>query len=149
MKKMVFILAVLLSFSSLAQEIPKHTWKIVIKNTLSADENFTLVGRTLAENDYTIDTKDKEFYTIKTSVREIGKSLTGTYYLNFAIKEGSISITGQYDAAMELNLGGVTAKSSPDKIENIGGRGSCPRISFGKMNDFALKLGSDPEYITD
>ncbi|MCX7100083.1 MAG: hypothetical protein NTX38_00945, partial [Methylobacter sp.] len=72
MKSILFLMFTLVSMSLAAQDdvygptekksdpkstfqAPKGTWKISIKNDLSVDENFTLVGRTLADNDFIIE----------------------------------------------------------------------------------------------
>lgn len=158
-KSLIIFLMIVCNFSAFAEgkikdndkeiSAPKKTWKILVKNNLSADDNFALVGRTLAENDFTIDKKDKEFYTIKTANKEIGKSISGTYFLTFIIKSNTIAVTGQYNTGLSLDFGSVRSENEFEKIRNIGGRGSWPQKSFMKMHDFALLLGSQVEYITE
>lgn len=149
MKKLIFVLLVVLNISAFGQEIPKRAWKIVIKNTLSADENFSLIGRTLADNDYIIESKDKEFGTIKTGIRSAPGNGSGRYFFTFSAREGAIAITGQTNSDISINLGGVRAESAFEKISNRGSKRSYMMKAFVLMNEFALKLGSNQEYITD
>ncbi len=56
--KISSILLLLISISLLCfsdpKEVPNKTFKIIVINNLTADENFQLVGRTLIDNDYQI-----------------------------------------------------------------------------------------------
>jgi len=162
MKSILTFVLILVSVSLFAQDdvygpaekksdgpqVPKKTWKILIKTSLSADENFTLVGRTLADNDLQIETKDKEFYTIKTAPQEVGKAM-GRYFLNFSIRDKVIAVTGQANADISITVYGVKQETQFEKIINKGSRSSCMSLAFIKMNDFAQKLGNDVEYIVD
>lgn len=131
-------------------EAPKKTYRILVKNNLSADENFTLVGRTLAENDFVIDVKDKEFYTIKTAPKNAWKN-SGRYLLIFSIKNNLISVTGQANVDMNVGFGigtRVGSEAAFNDIVNKGMKGSFYQVSFSRMQDFAMKLGTELEYIT-
>lgn len=115
---------------------PKKTYEIVVKNELTADQNFTLVGQTLADNDFVIDVKDKEFKTIKTASKNLDNTARGLRLI-FSIRDHEISITGQ----------GTVASFSQPVI--MGQGGSFIQKCFAKMQEFAMKLGSNLEYITD
>ena len=128
---------------------PKKTWKIVVKNDLSADENFNLVGRTLIENDYLIENKDKDFYTIKTTPSATDGNKAIIHFLYFVIKDKSIVVTGKSLVDVSFAISGVRRDDAFDKISNIGMKGSPARITYFAMHSFALKLGSDIEYIND
>lgn len=147
MKNLILIFVLAFNLSAFA-EAPKKAWKIVIKNTLTADENFALVGRTLADNDYTIESKDKEFFTIKTGPREVGK-ISGRYFLSFSIRDKAIAVTGQTNCDVSISIYGAKSESSFEKISNRGARVSYMGYAFNHMNEFALKLGSDVQYITE
>jgi len=114
---------------------PKNTYKILVKNKLTAAENFEIVGRTLVENDFVIDIKDKEFMTIKTAAKNIDKTTRGLRLL-FSMRDHEISITGQ----------GTLASFSQTIRKGQGG--SYLRLCFERMCDFATKLGSDLKYVT-
>ena len=161
MKSILTLMFILVSMTITAQDdvygppekegtnqAPKKAWKILIKNNLTADENFTLVGRTLADNDFTIEAKDKEFYTIKTAPREVGK-ISGRYFLSFSIRDKTISVTGQGTVDISLDLGGVKAESAFGKIQNRGMQGLFDKIAFNRMQEFAMLLGKDVEYVVD
>ena len=117
-------------------QAPKKTYKILVKNKLTATENFELVGRTLAENDFVIEIKDKEFKTIKTAAKNIGKTTKG-YRLIFSMRDHEISVTGQATLA------------SFSIIVKKGQGGSFIQLCFARMQEFALKLGADLVYITE
>jgi len=163
MKSILTLMFILVSMSLIAQDdvygptekksttpqAPKKAWKIIIRNSLTADENFTMVGRTLADNDFTIETKDKEFYTIKTTIRDIKKE-AGRYFLSFSVRDNVISITGQ--AILDVNVSfvsGITKEAAFGKIQNRGMQGSFDKAAFVEMQKFALLLGKDLEYVVD
>ena len=131
------------------KEVPKRTFKIIVKNNFSADENFILVGKTLIDNDWSIDKKDKDFYTIKSGTRELYKSRTGSYSLDFAIKDKSISVTGTCTVDITLNFGGAVSTNSSYRICYKGMNGSIAKDAFIKMAEFAKKLGTEFDFVTE
>ena len=130
-------------------QIPQRAYKIIVKNNLSSDENFILVARTLIENDWIIENKDKEFYTFKTGARELYKTRSGSYFLNFVVKDKSISLTGQCSPDIELSFGGVRSDKTYFKICYKGINGNIDKDAFIKMAEFSKKLGSDLEFVTE
>lgn len=116
-KIMIVFFMIVCNFSAFAEgktkdkeneiQAPKKAWKIIIKNNLSTDDNFALVGRILIENDYTIDKKDKEFGTIETAKSKIFKNRAGSYLLNISVKNNVITLTGKWSADIELVLYGA------------------------------------------
>jgi len=151
MKQILTIILVILCLASFADnpEAPKKARKILVKNDLSSDDNFALVGRTLADNEYVIDKKDKEFFTIKTLARDLGKKRRGIHYLYFVIKQGEISVTGKYYLDISFTPDMKIDESSFEKITNSGMSGSPQKNAFLTMQDFALLLGTNLKYITD
>lgn len=150
MKQTLTLILVIFCLALSAQtEIPKKAYKIIIKNSLSAEENFNLAGKTLIDNDYIIENKDKDFGTIKTGKKEIFKSRVGSFVINISVKENSISLTGQWSADIELNFGGAKSTNELYKLEYKGLPGDTRLAAFKKMNEFALKLGTDIQYITN
>jgi len=144
-----FISQISLSQSTSIENPSKKTWKILIKNNKSAEENFTLVGKTILENDFSIDKKDKEFLSIQTTPKSLEK-LNATYYLNFAFKDSIIILTGMTKINISINLGGVTSESSYDKIINKGMSGSVNKESFNAMLKFAKLIPeSQYEFVTN
>lgn len=151
MKNLFLIILLVSCLSALAEpkEVPKRTYKIIVKNELSADENFSLVGRTLIENDWLIESKDKDFYTIKTGIKQMYKMRSGSYFLTFAIKEKSISVTGQCSPDVELDFGGVRTDKTYFKICYKGMNGSIDKDAFIKMAEFTKKLGAEFDFVTE
>ncbi len=151
MKNLILLLLIACNLCAFSEpkEVPHKTYKIIVKNNLSADENFALAGRTLIDNDYTIAIKDKDFYTIKTAKRELYKSRMGSYFLNFSIKDHSISVTGECFADLTLNFGGVRTENSSFKICYKGMNGSLEKDAFIRMADFAKKMGTEFECVTE
>ena len=151
MKNLIFILFIFFNYSTFSKtsDVPRLTYKIIIKNALTADENFNFVGRALIENDYQIETKDKDFYTIKSSPREIYKSRPGSYFLTFAVKNNEIDVTGQFACDIDLIIGVTKTDNSYSKICLRGMSGSIGRDAFIRMSEFAKKLGTEFEYITE
>jgi len=172
MKSIVLFLIVICSFSAFAQkdkkqkydnegyvidekegidlQAPKKTWKIIVHNNLSADANFTLVGRTLIDNNYTIQIKDKEFYSIQTAPTDVSKKLPGSHFLIFSIKDSTIAVTGKFILNMSIGFGyGVKSEPQYQKIVNSGMKGSILKESFLKMYSFAKLLGNNLTYIAD
>ena len=102
MKNLILLSIIVCSLSLFAQDnpdnkvgiqIPKNVWKINIKNSLSSDDNFILISKTLRENNFTIESKDKE--SIKSGIHLVDRTAS-IFYLNFSIKDGAIVISGQY-----------------------------------------------------
>ena len=133
--------------SNLLEDPPKKTWKIIIKNKKTVEENFRLIGEKLIDNDFSIEKKDKDFYTIQSSPKNLDK-LNVSYYLNFVAKDNAIVLTGMSKMNITLNFGSVTSESSYDKIINKGMKGSPSKESFIVMFKFAkLFSESDLEFI--
>lgn len=116
--------------------IPKKTYKVLVKNELTADENFTLVGQTLTDNDFVIDVKDKEYKTIKTFPLSMDNTTRGLR-LVFIIRDHEISVSGQ-----------ATLATLSQPVKNRVG-GAFLQKCFNRMHDFALKLGNNLEYIAE
>ncbi|WP_281631226.1 hypothetical protein [Flavobacterium luteolum] len=147
----VFLFITQISFSqnNSIDNPPKKTWKILIKNDKSAEENFTLVGRTILENDFQIEKKDNDFLSIQTSPKNLEK-LNAIYYLNFVIKDSLIILTGMSKLNISINLGGITSESSYEKIINRGMRGSVFKESFNEMLKFStLFPKSEYEFVIE
>ena len=146
MKIFIALLVVSQAFSSYSQvpgqdhnsgaQAPKKTYKIVVKNELTADQNFTLVGKSLAENDFMIEVKDKEFKTIRTASKSIDKTARGLRLL-FSIRDHEISVTGQATVA------------TFSQIVLKGKGGPFVQLCFEQMQEFAMKLGATVEFITE
>ncbi len=145
---LILIIFLLNVFCISAQEPPKGTYKIIIKNNLTKDDNFLKVGQTLIENDFQIANKDKEFYTIGSGKKHINKSDCDCS-LDFVIKDSCIIVTGKVYSPLGAQSGMFTYKVDFFRIENKGIKSSGYRESFTEMLNIAKLLGGELEYITD
>ena len=136
MKTLTTLILVVLSLQLNAQEAPKKTFKLVVKNELTAEQNFNLVGRSLAESDFVIAVKDKEFNIITTSPKNLDNTARGLR-LVFSIRDHEISVTGQATVA--------TLSQAVRK----GQGGAFVQLCFTKMQEFTVKLGPNLEYVTE
>jgi len=140
-----FLVVFLFTSHCFAQEVPNHTWKIVIKDSLSADRNFELVNQTLKTNGFSIESKDLSNKSVRSSMKQIDNSSI-TYFFKFEIRDGVIEVAGELNPNTAIYINGVKTQSTFITIENWGGRFT---EVFNKMNDFALKLRGSHTYIFD
>ncbi|KIA92901.1 hypothetical protein OA93_22770 [Flavobacterium sp. KMS] len=144
-----FVIQLTFAQSTLIQDPPKKTWKILVKNNKTAEENFKMIGQTLIENNYSIEKKDKEFLFIQTSPKNLQK-LNASYFLNFTFKDNLIILSGMSKMNISINFGSITTESNYEKIINKGMRGSIMKESFNEMLQFATLLPkSEYDFITD
>ena len=69
--------------------------------------------------------------------------------MTIAVRDSMIYVTGQTNADISITMYGVKSESEFEKISNKGARVSCMNIAFNHMNDFALKLGTNVEYVSE
>lgn len=145
MRISIVIFLLVLSANIFSQEVPNHTWKIVVKDSLTADQNYALLEKTLVANDFRIEREGREQKTVRSAIKQVDNS-GSTYFLKFTINQGVIEVSGEWNANTVLYLNGIKTKSTFAQIENRGGRiGEV----FEKMKDLALKLGGSQFYIFD
>lgn len=145
MGKPLLIFFLFVTATCFSQEVPNHTWKIVVKDSLTVDQNFALVVQKLLENDFSIQNKDPKSFTIQSTIKQIDKSRI-TYFLKFLIKPGVIEVTGEWNTNTPIYLNGIRSESTFGQIENRGGRiGEV----FEMMKSFAAKLGGIQSYVFD
>ncbi len=128
-----------------AQDIPKGAIKIIINNELSAKDNFDLIVKTLLDNDYFIDAKDTELFTVKTQPKKVNK-WTGLYFLNIRTMDKEIQLSGMFKTGIDITLSGVRSTDEYDTITYRGMKGSLFILAFEKMDNFASKLNSTKIY---
>lgn len=152
MKNILLICLVFIISEAQSQSIedaPKKTSKIIIKNNLTADDNYKIIGQTLLDNGYSIGLKDKEFYVMESGWAEV-KNIGASYLiLSFRIKDGTIELSGYLFCSMNgLNPSG-RPKDIGEIINNRGMKRSPLLLSFQQMFDFALLLPHNSfSYIT-
>jgi hypothetical protein len=156
----LFLLIVMGSLSVYAKEkpkdlakemnVPKQTWKIVVKNNLSVDQNIALVDTALVNEFLFIRAKDKTGNILKVATKANFKKFVVTYLFTLEIKDHAITVTGKYSKNLLLALNyDEKAEASFSKISYRGFKGAMPQATFTKMLSFSRLLGKDFEYVKD
>lgn len=141
----IFILILLMCSISAQSQIPNKATKIIIRNDKTASENFDFVAKSLIQNDYSLDSKDKELFLIKTQPKQVNK-WTGMYYLNIVTVDNEIRISGQMNSGQEVSTGLVTIASQWEPISFKGLNKSLYKLAFNHMDSFASKLEGTKQY---
>ncbi|WP_395805232.1 hypothetical protein [Daejeonella sp.] len=141
----ILVLFLLIPVGIFAQEIPKGATKIIINNELSAKDNFDLVVKTLLDNDYFIDAKDAELFTVKTQPKKVNK-WTGLYFLNIRTMDKEIQVSGMFKTGIDMTLSGFRSTEEYDTVTYKGMKGSLFILAFENMDNFASKLNSNKIY---
>jgi hypothetical protein len=154
MKKHLIILFFLTSMVAIGQTTtidkpPKKTWKILIKNSNSKEDNYKLIGQTLIDNDFSIEKRDIDYLTLETTPKATDDN-TSSYYLKFVAKDNLIVLTGMGKSLLTMSIGGININNEYSKIRNIGMRGSVVKEQFNSMLNFAkLFIDSEFEFIAE
>ena len=128
---------------------PKKTWKILIKNSNSKEDNYKLIGQTLIDNDFSIEKRDIDYLTLETTPKATDDN-TSSYYLKFVAKDNLIVLTGMGKSLLTMSIGGININNEYSKIRNIGMRGSVVKEQFNSMLNFAkLFIDSEFEFIAE
>lgn len=128
---------------------PKKTWKILIKNSNSKEDNYKLIGQTLIDNDFSIEKRDIDYLTLETTPKATDDN-TSSYYLKFVAKNNLIVLTGMGKSLLTMSIGGININNEYSKIRNIGMRGSVVKEQFNSMLNFAkLFIDSEFEFIAE
>jgi hypothetical protein len=132
------------------KEAPKKTWKIVVNNNLSADDNYKLIDNILTKKAIIVKARDNINNTMVISTKNNFKEKIVTYLLTLSVKDNSISVNGKYSTNIFVGpVYDVKSDKSFSVISNRGMKGSVSRETFAKMQAFALLLGSNLEYINN
>lgn len=141
----LFLFLFILPITLFAQDIPKGASKIIINNELSAKDNFNLIVKTLLDNDYFIDTKDTELFTVKTQPKKVNK-WTGLYFLNIRTMDKEIQLSGMFKTGLDITVSGVRSTDEYDTITYKGMKGSLFILAFEKMDEIASKFKGSKSY---
>lgn len=144
-KKRILILILLICSITAQSQIPNKATKIIIQNDKTASENFDYVAKSLIQNDYFLDSKDKELFLIKTQPKQVNK-WTGMYYLNIVTVDNQIQISGQMNTGQEISMDIVTIASRWEPISFKGLNKSLYKLAFNHMDSFASKLEGTKQY---
>jgi hypothetical protein len=109
-----------------------------MSDSLSKEQNFKLVITTLIDNGWQIEAKDLEYGTIETKARTLPKDYFETKY-TFFIKDSLIILSGQFKNNIDLNFGGVIAKSTWNDLVYSNNGKSTKKI-FADMYALSAKL---------
>lgn len=145
MKRVLFAL-VLACFALAASAQPKKEVKsqkgantIIIATTYETrDEAFSTLINALLDAGYIIAEKDKEYYTIKTELKDAGLA---KYDLSFRVKEKDEKVLAEISGRVHgtVALYGVI-RTFAEPLVNKGVEGSANRIGFSEMEKFANLL---------
>ncbi len=114
-------------------EIPKKANKIIVSNDSLQQANLNLVIAKLFDNGYEPAEINKEYFTVKTAMRNGGYGTQ--YYLFIRCKDKEIIITSQ-----------LTKEQSLYEASWYGEKGGIFKRIFVKMNDFAMTIGGKISY---
>ena len=136
----------LIPLLSVAQNIgiPKNADKIIVHNSLTAEQNFIKAKQTLADSDIAIAMQDRDIFQIQTGSIRQRDNATFQYLIN--CKDGRISITGTWTTTLSMGVAsggfGLSQGSGNHSIKYKGNE----KYVFNRMNDFAKQLGGDIVY---
>lgn len=145
MKKILILALLVISTKVISQtktidNAPKNTWKILIKNSNTKEVNFKLIGQNIIDNDYSIEKKDTDFFTLETTPKVTNNEIS-SYYFKFIAKDNLIILTGMARSSLDNNY---------LKIINKGMKGSILKEQFNIMLNFAKQFhNSEFDFITD
>lgn len=145
MKVLMLTFLFLLPYFVIAQQPPKKASRIIV---LTRDTGNTLLNKialTLFERGFTIDTKDESLKIISTKERSNKNSMTLTK-IRASINDTAIIFTSQMALAMELNIGGVTAKQTFDPVTYSGMKKSYMMEAWKELDAIAKTFGQDIRY---
>lgn len=129
------VISILFSTNVLSQikieNIPPKTNQIELLTELSFEENFTLVGKILVENDFELDQVQKEFGYITTIPKKHARADL-TMKFKAVVKPGKVIMSGEFLMPV---LG-----ESYSKIQNKGMKGSPLKVTFEELVKIADKI---------
>jgi hypothetical protein len=128
---------------------PRETWKIVVKNNLSADKNDALVDSIQVAKSFILQSSDKQTNTVKVATKNNFKKKIVTYLYTISINDKSITVTGLFSTniAVGPKYDSIT-EAKFKRISNKGIKGAIHQETFGKMQSLAALLGKNLEYVT-
>ena len=100
-----------------------------------------MVLNALLDNDFEIEKRDSELFTIKTGFKPLKR--TGNFYLNFRCKANSIEIKGYFNSGISVELYGVQSEDTLEEIVNRGMKGSVFKNAFIEMFNFSKLIGEN------
>lgn len=145
MKRVLFAFAfILVTLAAPAQtkekiKAQKGTNTLIVATTYETrDEAFSTLINALLDAGYIIAEKDKEYYTIKTELKDAGLA---KYDLSFRVKEKDDKVLAEISGRVHgtVALYGVV-RTFAEPLVNKGVEGSANRVGFSEMEKFANLL---------
>jgi len=146
MKKLILIIITILPLFAFSQKQDTIMFdgvkKIIVKNNLSASENYKLSGKAMLDQDYFIGAKDPEFYQLSTEpIKIVGEGAYSSLYIYAVSRDGTITVTGSTKKRTTVKLiEGVDTESVaeivPYKKSKI-----LSRNTYEKLITYAKSLG--------
>jgi hypothetical protein len=140
----------MLPFFGFTQEILKNADTIIVKNDQSAEQNFQLVKKLLADDEIEIAIQDSSSNQFETGRIRLANNL-GCHYL-IDCKQGRITVsgtvegkngmTGSYGNGVGISIPIGRSRKESYPITNKG----FMKLIFKRMDDFAKKLGDNISY---
>lgn len=156
MKILIIFALIALNFTGYCQNvkhdmagIPKKTNKIIINNSLTAEENYIHVGKTLVKNGYGLKTSNKDFGIFETEPKNMKRAGNVLCIFNVSISDSNIVLTGKYYEGISSGMGYTRIEAKYEVIK-YWGRG-VPYVNnyFYEMMDIAHKLGDNFKYVIE
>jgi len=126
-------------------EIPKKTNMIIVSNDSSQQANLHLVVTKLLDEGYEPAEINKDYFTIKTAMRD-GGNASADYYLFIRCKDKEIIITSKFISTVIISLYGAKVEQSLNETSWVGEKGGSFKRIFVKMDAFAKSLGGKISY---
>lgn len=141
MKKYLALLIILWSTGTICIAQPtqplKGATKIIVTTEFDKETNYNTAMNTLLDANYEPSETNKEFFTIKTSIKSVKAA---SYYLFIRSKDKEIIITGQFKMDITVAIGNAKTEEHFYPIENKGMKGSELKETFNKMDALANAL---------
>ena len=141
MKLNSILITLLITAVSYSQTLLPGSNTLTVKNTNTAQQNYNHAARVLINNGLFIETKDSDFFTLKTETMLVLGQNNLYYVFYVSCHENKIVLKGFYKPSYQ---------TGHTRIENSKGKNGNkqPQISFSKLNEIAYKLGQNIEYST-
>lgn len=152
MKKLLLtLIAIAITHIVVAQKVDTSIFngvtKIIIKNNLTAQENYKLSGNTLLNMDYSVGGKDAEFFQLSSEPFKVfGQGVTQILAIYTVSKDNQITIIGRTKSLTTTKI--VSFQDTEQAYEVIPYKKSrlLSKNIYDKMQEFAKSLGGTITY---
>lgn len=123
--------------------IPQKTDIITVINDLSATENMKTAILNFIDDGYTIQKRDSDFMYFSTDTRSMG---SGAIALTIKCKDSAAVVSGVFSTGISIELYGVRAEDTMQKIEKRGQKKSAFWNAFIEMDRCARMIPGKVTY---